>query len=228
MVVLAGDASGSGSSDVRLTANSYPSSHPAAVLVSGFKYNPAGVIHALIPPTGAFVGGTVLTIVGSNLNNGTDLTAVFVCQVPAFVLSFNQTVVTVVTQRAATPGLALCSCSPSRTLTQHRLRLLCSATIPVRATRVDFCPSLTLRCSGFNFVYFPTKCRLLWWKNCYNLGYKSWCKRYHESYGAERDCDNHSVAKFDACRSPNPFYQHARMDGCVGNFNELWSHFFWS
>ncbi|MCP4213957.1 MAG: hypothetical protein GY765_04830, partial [bacterium] len=78
-------------------------SRGATALVNGFTYNAAGIVVSVSPSFGPTAGGTTVTISGSNLGNGTDITSVTLCGTAASILSQTVDAVTVLSG-AATAG----------------------------------------------------------------------------------------------------------------------------
>eukprot|EP00698_Gefionella_okellyi_P007192 TRINITY_DN1746_c0_g3_i1.p1 TRINITY_DN1746_c0_g3~~TRINITY_DN1746_c0_g3_i1.p1 ORF type:complete len:3456 (-),score=1009.01 TRINITY_DN1746_c0_g3_i1:120-9059(-) len=70
-------------------------SHGYSTKLSAYTYNPAGTIASTVPVTGPLAGGNAVTITGSNLGNGTDISQVRLAGVLATIVAQTASTVTV-------------------------------------------------------------------------------------------------------------------------------------
>ncbi|NCC52428.1 MAG: hypothetical protein EOM20_14585, partial [Spartobacteria bacterium] len=100
VIVRASYATVTGTGDVVVTSISKGTKR----LRNAYTYNPPGTIFSVEPHHGPYNGGNTVTITGEALGNGTDVTNVLLCNVPAVIVDQSPTQVIVTAGPCALPG----------------------------------------------------------------------------------------------------------------------------
>eukprot|EP00698_Gefionella_okellyi_P024708 TRINITY_DN8795_c0_g1_i2.p1 TRINITY_DN8795_c0_g1~~TRINITY_DN8795_c0_g1_i2.p1 ORF type:complete len:2079 (-),score=494.13 TRINITY_DN8795_c0_g1_i2:11-6247(-) len=104
VTVTSGNPGGSGLGDVQVSSVHFG----VLVATSAYRYNAQPIISTVIPADGPAVDDFTVTITGTNLGNGTDITSVFIGATQAIILTQSDTQVVVV-KKSHAPGLVTVS-----------------------------------------------------------------------------------------------------------------------